>query len=100
MVTWAGENDVVLRGGHGHRERNVFKHVHYLFRPCERDVDDEVESLLSLVENVGHRHGEDVGGGFDWSQHALGLGDKVQKFDDIFQGLLGNLIRVDLSDLS
>ena len=75
VVTWVGENDVVLRSGHRHWERNVIKHIHHLFRPRESDVDDEVESLPSIVENVGHRHGEDVGGGFDWSHHTLGFGD-------------------------
>ena len=52
VVTWAGKNHVVLRGGHRHREQNIFKHVHHLFWPREGNVDDEVEGLPSLVEDI------------------------------------------------
>ena len=90
---------MVLGGGHHHRERNVFEHVHYLFWPREGDVDGEVKRLPCLVEDVGHRHGEDEGSSLDWSDHALGLIDQIQKLEDVFQGFQGDLIRIDLSEL-
>ena len=62
-------------------------------------MDDEVERLPSLVEDVGHGHGEDVGRGFDGGHHTLGFGDQVQELEDVFQGFLGDLIRIDLSEL-
>ena len=49
-----------LRCGHCHGEQDSFKHVPYLFRSREGNVDDEVESLLDFVEHIGHGHGEDV----------------------------------------
>ena len=63
-------------------------------------MDNEVERFPSLVEDLGHWYGKDVCGRFEWSHHALGLGDKVQEFEDVFQGLLGDLIWIDLPDLS
>ena len=95
----SGKHDVVLGGGHCHRERNVFGHVHNLFRSCEGNVDNEVERLPGFVENVGHGHGEDVGGRLDWGHHTLGFGDQIQELKDVFQGFLGDLIWIDLSEL-
>ena len=63
-------------------------------------MDDEEEGLLLLVKHIGHGHGEKVRGSFHRSDHVLGFGDQVQEVNYILECLLGDLVGVDLSDLS
>ena len=60
-------------------------------------MNDEVKIFPGFVKDIGHGHGEDVGCRFNGGHHTLGLGDQVVELEDVFQGLLRNLVGVDPS---
>ena len=67
MSTGPGQSHMSFRGGQGHGEGHIFKHVHDLLRTYQWDVHDEVEHFVCSVVDVGHGRVEDVTGGLHWA---------------------------------